>query len=127
MTGLPDIGLRIPKEYSAEFMRILIRDVLRLADSRNATGVGILVTGDGETVATYEVDSQNVDLAEGLETRSILAAMRNRLDILELQVKRGKVREYGLTKRIEELEASEAVFPINSLKKRIEELEIEVA
>lgn len=127
MTGLPDIGLRIPEEYDAEFMRILIRDVLRLADARNSTGVGIIVSGDADSLANYEVDSQNVDLAEGLETRGLLAAMRNRLEQLELQVERGMIRENSLRKRIEELELSETVVPFNSLKQRIEELEIEVA
>lgn len=54
MTGLPDIPLNIPEEYDAEFIRILIRDVLRLADSRNAEGIGIAVTGNADEVATFK-------------------------------------------------------------------------
>lgn len=104
MTGIQDVVFRIPDEWNKEWFQGVIQDLFQYADARNVIGIDILVSGDPDVVATFEVDSQNVDLAEGLETRAILGAMRNRLDLLELQAERGKVKEYSLKKRIEELE-----------------------
>jgi len=127
LTGIQDVVFRIPEQWDPVWFENIIQDLFRFADARNADGIGILISGPGNDVATYEVDSQNVDLAEGLETRALLAAMRGRIDQLELQVDRGMISENSLRKRIEELELSEQVIPFNSLKQRIEQLEIEVA
>lgn len=127
MTGIQDVVFRIPEEWDPKWFEEIIKDLFQYADARNVEGIGILVSGTTDVVATYEVDEQNVDLAEGLETRAILSAIRQRMDLLELQGQRGMVRENSLNKRIEELEMSEQVVPLNSLKKRIEDLEIEVA
>lgn len=108
MSGLPDIALNIPQQYDPEWMRIFIRDVLSLADSRNSTGVGIIVSGESGEKATYEIDSQNVDVSEGLETRSIVAVLRARIDELEISAQHDKLALIGMRQRIEELEKDAA-------------------
>lgn len=53
--GLQDIPLRIPEEWSAAWYSKHIREVLALADVRNALGDGIEITGQPNEVATLSV------------------------------------------------------------------------
>lgn len=108
MSGIQDIPIRVPREYEqASFQKWFegwVKDALQYGDTRNSLGVGILVTGDSDVNATYEVDSQNIDLAEGLETRALIGAMRSRIDELEISKNRDRIELIGMRKRIEELE-----------------------
>jgi len=127
LTGIQDAVFRIPDQWDPKWFEGMIRDLFQYADARNVKGIDILVSGTTDIVATYAVDSQNVDLGEGLGVRSMIGVLRGRMEQLELQVERGIIRENSLRNRIRELELSEQVVPINSLKKRIEQLETEVA
>lgn len=127
MTGVQDVVFRIPEDWDAEWFQGIIQDMFQYADARNVIGVGIIITGTTDVVATYAVDDQNLDIGDGGQLKALVAAMRGRLELLELQVQRGMVRDTSLRKRIEELELSEQVVPANSLKKRIEQLELDAA
>jgi hypothetical protein len=52
LTGIQDVVFRIPEEWDAVWFQSMIQDLFRYADARNATGVGIAITGDSDTVAT---------------------------------------------------------------------------
>lgn len=127
MTGIQDVVFRIPDEWDPVWFQGLIQDMFQYADARNVKGIGILISGTTDVVATHEIDSQNVDLAEGLETRGLIATMKGRIDELEISKNRDRIELIGMRERIEELEISEQVIPDNSFQRRIEQLEIEVA
>ena len=109
MSGIQDIPFdRIPREWDQKWFADFIRDVLTNLDSRNALGIGILVAGESDEVATYEVDSQNVDLAEGLETRALVAAIRQQQEEFVILLNAARIQHIGLMQRIEELEVDAA-------------------
>ena len=56
MTGLQDIPYRIPSEWDSKWFLELIRDVLQLAEVRNAVGVGITISGEPSVVGTLTND-----------------------------------------------------------------------
>lgn len=55
-TGLQEIPFRIPERWDAHWYALHLRDVLALADARNSIGVGLTVTGEPNTLATYSVN-----------------------------------------------------------------------
>lgn len=70
--GLDQIPLKIPEKWSAEWFRGFVRDVLSLADVRNAiAGTGITIEGSSDTVATVSADS---DLAGLVNAPFVTAA-----------------------------------------------------
>ena len=109
MTGIQDISFeRIPDEWEPKWFLDFIRDVLTNLDSRNALGVDIIVSGESDQVATYQVDSQNVDLAEGLETRALIGAIRQQQEEFVILLNAARIQHIGLMQRIEELEVDAA-------------------
>jgi len=50
--GIEKIPLRIPEQWSAAWFRQFIVEVLAKLDTRNALGEGIVITSDGNSVAT---------------------------------------------------------------------------
>lgn len=104
MTGIEQVVLRIPEQWDPKWFDNFVREVLSFADSRNATGIGINVSGEPNAFGVYEVDSQNVDLAEGLDTRGLIAGMKQRIEELEIMQDVTGKQNIGLRQRIEELE-----------------------
>ena len=51
MPGIQDIPIAIPPEWSAEWFRTFVREVLAKADVRNATGSGVAVSSSGNSTA----------------------------------------------------------------------------
>jgi hypothetical protein len=49
--------LRIPEQWDAAWFRTFMAEVLAKADVRNAVGVGVGITSNGNSVATITVDS----------------------------------------------------------------------
>ena len=54
MTGIQDIPQRIPEEWNPQWFKEFIRDQLSDADVRNATGIGISISGQPSETATLE-------------------------------------------------------------------------
>ncbi len=54
MSGIETIPLRIPDEWDPKWFEVLVRDVLALADIRNAKGIGLTISGTSDIVATLE-------------------------------------------------------------------------
>lgn len=57
MAGLEQTPLRIPDTWSATWFRQFVVEVLAKADARNAVGVGLAVTSDGNSVATLSAQA----------------------------------------------------------------------
>jgi hypothetical protein len=57
MAGIQDVSLRIPETWDAAWFRRFVAEILSRADVRNAVGVGVSVTSDGNSVATISSDS----------------------------------------------------------------------
>lgn len=55
MSGVEKIPLRIPSKWDPEWFAAFVRDVLSKMDTRNATGVGVSISSDGNSVATIDV------------------------------------------------------------------------
>lgn len=127
MTGIQDVVFRIPEEWDPVWFQGIIQDLFQFADARNVIGIDLLITGDSDVVATYQVDSQNVDLAEGLETRALIGAMSGRIDELVISKERDRIELIGMRERIEELEISKSKNVVNGFRERLEQLENEVA
>jgi plastocyanin len=49
--------LRIPEQWDAAWFRTFMAEVLAKADVRNAVGVGLEITSNGNSVATLTVDA----------------------------------------------------------------------
>ena len=56
MTALNQVPVRIPDEWDAQWYRVHLVETLAKADIRNAIGVGVTITSDGNSVATLTVD-----------------------------------------------------------------------
>jgi len=56
MSGIQNIPLRIPTQWSAEWFDTFVREVLAKLDTRNSVGTGIAVSSDGNSVATLEAE-----------------------------------------------------------------------
>lgn len=108
MSGIEDQVTRIPSEWDPDWFLGLIQDGFRLGDSRNVEGIDILVTGTTDETATYAVDSQNVDIGEGLDTKAQLVELRQIVEELEISLNAVKMQKIGLMQRIEELEVDAA-------------------
>ena len=52
MAGLQQTTLRIPDKWDAAWFRQFVVEVIAKADVRNAIGVGLTITSDGNSVAT---------------------------------------------------------------------------
>ena len=57
MSGIQNVPLRIPAQWSPEWFETFVREVLSKIDTRNALGVGVSVTSDGNSVATLDVST----------------------------------------------------------------------
>jgi hypothetical protein len=58
VTGIQDIPFNyIPKEWTPQFHKEFVRDVLRFLDVRNAVGIGISISGESNETATLENDT----------------------------------------------------------------------
>lgn len=68
--GVQHIPLRIPETWDAKWFADFIREVLALADIRNAEGDGVEISGQSDEVATISVSE---DIANLLEQTYILA------------------------------------------------------
>jgi hypothetical protein len=69
--GVDKIPLRIPREWDPKWFADFIRDVLALADIRNAQGDGVEISGQSSDVATLTVSQDIQDL---LQQTYVLAA-----------------------------------------------------
>ena len=52
MPGIEKVPLIVPEQWSAEWFRTFVREVLSKLDTRNSIGDGIVVSSDGNSVAT---------------------------------------------------------------------------
>ena len=57
MAGIDQIPLNIPAQWSAEWFRTFVREVLAKADVRNATGSGVSVSSSGNSAAHLDASS----------------------------------------------------------------------
>ena len=57
MTTLKDVPLRIPDQWDPNWFRVFVVEYLAKADVRDAIGVGITITSDGNSVATLSTDA----------------------------------------------------------------------
>lgn len=62
--GVDKIPLRIPREWDPKWFGDFVRDVLALADIRNAQGDGIEITGQSSDIATLTVSQDIQDLLQ---------------------------------------------------------------
>jgi hypothetical protein len=58
MAGLQNTPLRIPDQWDAAWFRQFLVENLAKADVRNAVGVGLTITSDGNSVATLSSDAE---------------------------------------------------------------------
>lgn len=65
--ALQDVSLRIPEQWDAAWFRRLVAEILSRADVRNAIGVGITITHDGNSVATLTSDASGSVQAHNLD------------------------------------------------------------
>lgn len=84
MTGLQDIPLRIPEQWDAQWFANYIRDALANADVRNATGVGIVITGNPDVVATLTIEDLPFENIQEIAANRILGRLSTTGDIQEL-------------------------------------------
>lgn len=80
-TGLQEIPLRVPKEWDAAWFTRFVREVLALADIRNAReGLGVSIEGNSSEPATIAVGGDIAGLLDvpfvTLQTSSLLTAER---------------------------------------------------
>jgi hypothetical protein len=70
--GFDRVSIRIPDVWDKEWFRMILRDVLSKGDIRNATGVGVTITGNTDQNATI---TTAVDLA-GTGVTGVLPAAK---------------------------------------------------
>lgn len=58
MSGLQSIPLRIPDAWDPVWFRTILLEVIAKADVRNAIGVGVTITSEGNSVATISADAE---------------------------------------------------------------------
>ena len=78
MSGLQNIPYRIPEEWDPKWFLDFIKDVLADADVRNAEGIGILIEGEADQIATLTNESQDnefimVSASAGQDNERVLA------------------------------------------------------
>ena len=60
MSGIQTVPLRIPDVWDASWFRVFVAEVIAKADVRNAIGEGVVITSDGNSVATLSVDAETL-------------------------------------------------------------------
>lgn len=86
MAGIQNVPLRIPAQWSPEWFETFVREVLSKLDTRNAIGVGVGVSSDGNSVATLDVStaiSTAIDTHEADTTDVHSAAKYAQTDVAE--------------------------------------------
>lgn len=63
--GIENIPLRIPEQWSPDWFRHFIVEVLSKLDTRNALGQGVVITSSGNSVATLSIASWIASLEQG--------------------------------------------------------------
>ena len=67
MANLKDTPLQIPDQWAASWFRNFVVETLAKADIRNAIGVGVSITTNGNSVATLTVDPSGSILTHNLD------------------------------------------------------------
>lgn len=84
MSGIQDIPYRIPENWDPVWFLMFIQDVLKFADVRNATGVGIDITGTPDVEATLTVTDLLFSQIQQIAADRLLGRLTTPGDIEEL-------------------------------------------
>lgn len=65
MAGLQQTTIFVPDKWDASWFRVFVTEMLAKADVRNAIGLGVTITSNGNSVATISADAETLGAISG--------------------------------------------------------------